>query len=66
MKVICKKTGFGLTVGEYYEVAIGQIGPYPKYIIYNKSGQGTFYEMDVFQSVDEIRKEKIDQILDRD
>jgi hypothetical protein len=63
MKVICRKPVNGLIVGDYYDVGLGKIGTYDKYIIYNKIGQGTFYEMDVFQPIDEIREEKIEKIL---
>lgn len=66
MKVICRKPVDGLIVGDYYDVGLGKIGTYDKYIIYNKIGQGTFYEfyeMDVFQPIDEIREEKIEKIL---
>jgi len=63
MKVVClRSSGYHLTEGKIYDVTLYTESPLFSYYIANDQGYSHAVEGDIFQSLDEIREQKLKEL----
>ena len=63
MKVVClRKGGYYLTEGKIYDVSLYEESPVFSYRIVNDIGHSHTVEGDIFQSLDELREQKLNDL----
>lgn len=63
MKVVClRSSGYHLTEGKIYDVTLYEESPLFSYYIVNDIGYSHGVEGDIFQCLDEVREQKLNEL----